>query len=318
MNFTEPDSSKLQAADLNSVREAAARWWVMMHDPPVSAKTSQAFDDWLQADPRHQDAYSEVERILATSSQTSIVRQANLSYSRRRLIKNLALVGGVGVAAAAGVRWTETGHPFADHRTGTGKTKTVSLPDGSVIQLSTRTAIDLHFTADKREVVLHEGEVYCKVAKDPARPFSVVSRFATTTALGTEFSVLAEKDRARVAVTEHSVQLTTHSTTIQIHEGESVSMNEAGVEAPQSLRASTLAWRFGRLEFLSTPLGEVLDAVEQWHRGKILLVGPNLKHLPVTLLIDLNRISEALEKLPIVLPVKVVECSPLLTLIYPV
>ena len=82
----------------------------------------------------------------------------------------------------------------------TGREKKIQLADGSVIVLANNTEVSfMEPFASIREIRL-KGKAFFKVAKDPARPFTVISGDISTTALGTEFTVTAFKNTSRVIV----------------------------------------------------------------------------------------------------------------------
>lgn len=73
-----------------------------------------------------------------------------------------------------------------------GEMKTITLPDGSIVQTNSETLLlyPEEFRSDRRIVYL-TGEANFKVAKDPEKPFTVKSSQVAVTALGTEFNVSA-------------------------------------------------------------------------------------------------------------------------------
>ncbi|MEI6950532.1 FecR domain-containing protein [Paraflavisolibacter sp. H34] len=85
-------------------------------------------------------------------------------------------------------------------RNSSGKEKRIQLPDGSLVVLANASEISYQDPFyEKRDITL-SGKAYFKVAKDKARPFTVLSKQITTTALGTEFTVTAFKQENRIIV----------------------------------------------------------------------------------------------------------------------
>lgn len=139
-----------------------------------------------------------------------------------------------------------------------------------------------------------------------------------TTALGTAFSVACEASGARVAVTEHAVSVAAGGESRRVaagnrirYRGGSLGPVEPGEEAVE------LAWRQGRLVFFSAPFGDVVASLQRWRRGRILVMDEELARRPVTVIVDVLRSDAVLESLVRVLPVRLVNVGPFLTLIYP-
>ena len=125
----------------------------------------------------------------------------------------LALAAGVcGIVAVAAVFvsggwWSGSVEPLQVYRTEAGQHQDVTLSDGSRITLGARTRISTNYSAARRIVFLEEGEALFRVAKNKARPFTVVAAGGTVTAVGTQFNVRTELNRVTVTVTEGAVDV---------------------------------------------------------------------------------------------------------------
>lgn len=99
-----------------------------------------------------------------------------------------------------------------------GKTKQLILPDGSAIALSDSSELTYKEPIDRsrREVYL-VGQADFKVAKNKARPFSVISENVATTAIGTVFTVTAKDKESSIRIRLHEGKVVVRSW--QAHEG---------------------------------------------------------------------------------------------------
>lgn len=91
--------------------------------------------------------------------------------------------------------------PFVRHQINTtGKIKLITLPDGSVVKLFDKSELAYHepFTGERNITLV--GKANFKVAKDKTKPFTVFSGEVSTTALGTDFTVTAYKNRRNIVV----------------------------------------------------------------------------------------------------------------------
>ncbi len=77
----------------------------------------------------------------------------------------------------------------------------VTLPDGSTVILNGNSSISITpgFNNKKREVLLN-GTAFFQVAKDPNKPFTVISGRVSTTALGTSFYIHQSSNKAPTTV----------------------------------------------------------------------------------------------------------------------
>jgi len=82
--------------------------------------------------------------------------------------------------------------PVVQHRINTtGHEEVLELMDGSSITLADKSEVTYEEPFQTKRDITLIGKAYFKVAKDEAKPFSVISGDIATTALGTEFTVTA-------------------------------------------------------------------------------------------------------------------------------
>ncbi len=178
--------------------EEALRWSVVLKSRTASADDRAAFDLWLQADPRHEAAWTQAQQVwmrvgkIGPAFANRAAAQYQAAYtphpepdrlrrharsaagnprpapvSRRRLFVAAAAVAAI--VAPTALVLSRPGL-FADQRTAVGERRTVALPDGSTIELAGASALSVDFSASMRRVVLQEGEAFFNVAHDLARP----------------------------------------------------------------------------------------------------------------------------------------------------
>lgn len=311
---------RLQSDPLDRLDPAAREatlWFVALHEDPSDTSQRAAFEAWRNADPENGAAYDRLQRLWGASGHLPSLARPDVAHDRR------AVLHGAGSIALAGVVLAGTGriflgpHPFADYTTGIGERRTVALGDGSSVELSTGSAISVAFTDHERRIQLHDGEAWFKVARDPARPFVVESAGGTTTALGTAFAVARDEGGALITVTEHSVRVRASGRSTYVHEGQSCRYGADGPAVPTLSDTTALAWRQGRLVFISRPLGDVVAELDRWRSGKTWIMDDKLAAQRVTLMIDAREADEALIRLGGSLPMRITQLTPLLTIIRP-
>jgi transmembrane sensor len=304
-----------QSRPSNAVSEEAARWFALMLDGTATADDQADFHAWLGADPRHASAYEEMERLWAGTGEIPAVK-AGMTAARAKVTRRrfAVLAGGAVLAAAA---WTAHRQFGPDFQTGTGERQTVQLPDGSSVQLSTASAISFDFGPEQRNVLLRAGEAFFTVAPDRARPFVVEAAGGRVTALGTAFGVAINDQSVRVAVTRNAVQVAAGSSLVQVKSGLQVTYSSERIDTARPLDAEQeLGWREGRLVFVSAPFARVLAALDRWHSGRIVLMDSALADRPVTLIVDVDRTQSMLTAIERALPVRCVNVTPFVTLVF--
>ncbi|MBP8116632.1 MAG: FecR family protein [Nitrospira sp.] len=310
----------------------ASEWLVRMESGTITAAERLRFTEWLSSDPAHQEAYRKAERFwhaldqvnphdihefdrYLTEDAPTTPREHSHSWRRvTAMAASLLLVAGIGL-------WLTTAWLLlGDYRTAVGEQRTVSLADGSIVQLNTDTALSVSLTEQGRRLTLHRGEAFFTVAPDTARPFEVEAGSGTIRALGTAFNVRTGSDRTTVTVTEHSIRIRVgKETSADVHAGERLRYRPDGridqVEEADIDR--TLAWRHHRLIFENQPLPEVLAEVARYRSGRLVILrDDSLKTLPVTGSFDTERLDHLLPAIEESLPVRVVTFADRVILLY--
>jgi transmembrane sensor len=125
---------------------------------------------------------------------------------RRRGPRVFALAASIAIACVTAsllawlaVQWHST------YATDIGERRSITLEDGSTIDLNARSKVRVRFSNGERDVELLEGQALFGVAKDKARPFIVRSGIAVVRAVGTQFDVYRKRSGTTVTVVEGRV-----------------------------------------------------------------------------------------------------------------
>ncbi len=295
--------------------EAAAAAWLSLRDRGMSPAETTEFVRWLQQDPQHAATFAELDAVwkdfdrlgavpapsLAAAASSSPEADLLAPRARARHHRTLAWTAtALGAAAAVALLLLSLAHlrtPRHTAETAIGAFQKLDLPDGSVAQLNTDSALDTAFTATERRVRIVRGEVFFNVTKDPARPFIVTSGAVAVRAVGTAFNVRQRADAVEVLVTEGRVRvddaraghsLLPAASTASTTEPPLLSAGEfavvpstvaapakvARLSAPAAQRA--LAWQERRLEFDAVPLADVAREFNRYNLRQLIIADPAL------------------------------------------
>jgi transmembrane sensor len=312
--------------------DAALRWLAVLKDGPAAPSEQRAFEAWLAESAENARAW---RRANAAWDRIGIVapavrrqsapkvgplvadfRPRRAQVTRRgwlRAAAGVAVIAGAGLAVARAWSWAEV-------RTGPAERRTVTLADGSSVELAGGSALSTSFSAHERRLTLHQGEAHFTVAKDAARPFVVMAAQGEIRALGTAFDVKHVADRVVVAVTEHAVSVSHGGggSPAKVAVGQQVSYDSVGLGPvlPADLRIVE-AWRQDRLVFQEAPLGDVIADLERNLPGRIFVTDSRINAIPVTAVFDARRADAALRTIAATLPIAVDRWTDLLIVLSP-
>lgn len=293
------------------MRRQAADWVVRL-DRGCRDDERREFDRWLAADPEHRNAYDaayelwcELDDIAAMLPEartplraappaSSVPVTASISppvadvvpIRRQRTALGRRVWGAMAAAVLLAVGLLVSPEIElrlrADLRAQVGESVTRILGDGSTVQLNTDSAIAVRYTDDQRGIELLRGEAAFEVAHEPERPFVVHAGNSSIIALGTVFQVRADQDVA-VTVAEGRVRVRAGDAAAELNAGQQLTLRSGILVGPQDVDVhAAAAWRRGYLSFVERPLGEVVDELNRYARGHILLTDKGLAGRPVS------------------------------------
>jgi transmembrane sensor len=291
----------------------------------VSGSTARDFHDWLKRSPEHIRAYLEIAAVYAdipapeqmhtpaeliaaakASPELNVISlktAANVQprgAAQQRVAKRVMLAASVLICAFLGAWLYLERNTYA---TGIGEQRSITMEDGSIIELNARSKVRVVFNEHKRDVQLLEGQALFRVAKDHARPFVVNAGTTSVRAVGTQFDVnrrskgttvtvlegrvavmSASQSSGQAAMTEPTASvITANDGEILLVSGEQMTVTPTDVRKSKSpdLAAAT-AWTQHLLVFEGTALSEVLEEFSRHNTRRIVVDSPELAALKIS------------------------------------
>lgn len=293
----------------HDVLEAAAHWYVQLHDEAARPDRRAAWERWLAADAAHRQAWERMQalerRLDGLPGDVALPTLSGARASRRRTVKLLTLLLSAGAVGALLRPEIETGWRIAraGQRTAVGERRRVELADGGRLDINTDSAVDIDYGPDLRLLRLLRGEILVQTAGDP-RPFEVHTGHGAIRALGTRFSVRREDGQTRVAVLEHAVEIRPNAgPAVRIDAGRQATFSERGASAPAPVEPGEGAWRDGRLVAIDRRLDDFLAELGRHRPGKI-VCAPEVAGLRLSGAFRLHDTDAVLDNLTASLPVR--------------
>lgn len=315
----------------HEIIDRASEWFIELRETDLSDTVREAFSEWLRASPAHVQAYLEVASVWGDASQvskeltvefageaTNVVALETGNFSgapasstvpRARVPKRayFAIAAALILTiASAGGWWQFTRLPT--YSADIGEQRVITLDDGSVIRLNSRSKVRVSITPQQRNVELLAGQALFQVAKDHTRPFIVRSGDIDVRAVGTQFDVYRRRTGTTVTVVEGRVAVlpvgmqssdarvlaapSANSTIEAVPSSGSAQVLAAGQQATvtptgivqvhlQANIAAATGWLQQELIFTDEPLSVVIDEFNRYSRRTILLDDPSLAQFKI-------------------------------------
>ncbi len=316
--------------------QEAARRYARLHADDCTQSERDDADRWLAEDASHRQAYALAQQVTAGVTRMTadermnqklraLADEAFATYAtpapRIRPRPRQIAAGLAASIAVVAIAWTayprlsvET--PSVAYVTHSDERRTVTLDDGSQVELDVGTRIEVRMSRDRRRVELLAGRALFDVAHDSGRPFSVTASGARTTALGTKFQVQRDDGRVVVTLAEGSVAIDrdqgeagTASWQERLAPGEQLTIDAATAERSRHFVDAQIvtSWTHGRHVFRGTPLHEALDEVNRYATRKVRLGDPTLADLPVAGNFIAGDSQVVVEAFAALLPLRIVD-----------
>jgi len=304
----------------HDIEASAASWLVVLGREDVSHDDKANFKSWLESSDRHRETFTELaamwddmalledlEDIARGTVAAEQKKPSPFLHSRRTLLGGIA--ASIGVIAVSTSLWTlsdkESFYQTDSFATVIGQQKSVSLSDGSTMQINTNTELDINFNPHARLVKILYGEAHFEVAKDKNRPFYVSAAGGIVRAVGTAFvvrvrsnntvEVTVEEGRVAVSPALHYPEVFLQNKTekktaleapilAELTAGQSAIFDEKIErieQMPQSEIQRKLAWRQGLLAYAGDPLSDVVADVSRYTNMTIEIADPSLGNMPI-------------------------------------
>ena len=286
--------------------EQAASWLLKLEEEPTP-DTESGFRHWLESSAEHMHAFLEMtaidrdldgmdrSRALDLDALIAEVRgehaanvvplnqaaAAPAARARRDVpVWRTAVAAAIALlAVAAGFGYWLKATRTSVYATTTGEQRSVKLDDGSLVQLNTRSRVEVLFSPQTREVKLLEGEAMFTVERDRQRPFRVVTGSAVVEVVGTQFNVYRRSAGTTVSVVDGRVNVAGSGDRISLGSGEEVTVALDGqvVERTKSTLARATAWRQRQLNFDHDTLEYVAEQFNRYNKTQIRVADPRIR-----------------------------------------
>jgi transmembrane sensor len=296
------------------LRREAWRW--VLHVTSGEAKKADiaAVERWCARSPLHAEAFAHASgrwRAFGPAME-NVARQHDATaaghvFGMGQAVGRRAFLGGGLAASAAGVAVLAIRPPFdlwpsfdelaADYRTATGEQHRIALADRVSVELNTRTSVNIRKAAsdDADRVELISGETAVATGSHKIEVIAASGRAWAHTA---QFNV--RYDGAEVCVTclGGSVQVEQRGQSAIVQQNQQVSYTQRSVGQVTAIDpAVVMGWRNGDIFFENQPLSHVIDEINRYRPGKIVLMNVGLGHRKVTARFKLDRLEVVISQL---------------------
>lgn len=302
------------------IRGEARHWVVRLASQKATTDDAREFKRWCATSAEHASAFVQVRAVWqelrqaaqraeradqAAQNQKAQNAQRNPQRQGRRAFLGAALAASAGylvVRPPLGL-WPAVTELTADYRTGTGEQRELVTADGVVVQMNTRTRVDLRHSLGGADgvdriaaIVLLEGEAEIRTNDEGvARVVQVTAGNSTIAADRARFNVRFIGGEVCVTCLAGQVDIHRGAAHTSIEAGRQVVYANAGPGVSRMVNADAVsAWRRRQLVFDQAPLAAVVDEVNRYRPGKLILTNAEVGLKRVQASFSIDRLDDVI------------------------
>lgn len=281
---------------------AQARIWLLtLTSGKATEDDAEDFRLWLRADPAHEAAFAQEKKLwraLGPAVQEELAARAATPARRSVLTGRRAFLGGAVAASAAWLAlrpplglWPGLGELSADYRSAPGEQRRVALNDALEVDLNTQTRINVMAGEQGTVIELVDGEAEVRAGAALAE---VVAGAGRVRARDARFNLRYLGGEARLCCLSGKLALAHAQGVFELGAGNELRYTASGVLPPVPVDTERVtAWRQGWLVFDQEPLSQVVDEINRYRRGRLVLMNEQLGKRLVQARISLAQVADA-------------------------
>ncbi|AJO78361.1 FecR domain-containing protein [Pseudomonas sp. MRSN 12121] len=284
--------STSRAAPDHRLRNEAQDWLLLLTSGRATAADARALQQWCAQSPQHAAAFEQAKRLWHGLKPAAEACQATgpRHFGRR------AFLGGALAASVAllAVRVSVPGGFAglgADYQTAVGEQRRVDLDDGLSLELNTQTRLSRReLAAGGQGLELLEGEV--EVSSRGALPVRVQAGNGWLSASRARFNVRNTDHSVCVTCIDGALQVEVGGRLIRLDSGRQLTYDSQRVGEPKAVDPTTvIAWREQVLVFDNATLNTVIDEINRYRPGMLVLLNAELGKRKVQARFNLNQLA---------------------------
>lgn len=290
---------------ISPLTREALGWVVRLRSGDATKADVEDVKLWRARSPQHEEAFREAallwRDLKQTADEITVARNprgARLAMSRTT---RRALIGGAIAASVAGYLvyapplklWPSLDELRADHRTAKGERREIAVADGVAVTLNTLSSLSiLSAEPHNPRIQLVAGEASVIAARPVDRPVILQALDVRILASRAVFNARCIDGRVSVTCLEGGVDVEHGAVLVALGPGQEVDFAGDGLGSPVVADVEQAAsWQQGLLIFHDRPLAAVVEEVNRYRPGRIVITNGELGRRLINGTFHLDRLD---------------------------
>ncbi|MDE1172639.1 MAG: FecR domain-containing protein [Parvibaculaceae bacterium] len=284
-------------------------WLSLLSSGTATTADGEALKRWCREDPSHAEAYAKAARmwemLAPVAAQAPGPDMATATVMPRQMGRRAFLGGAIAASAACAAYvvihppldiWPSLAELGADVRTATGERRRIDVAQDVEVDLNTRSSLALPAASDgSRHIELISGEAIITAGPKAAEACIVMAGEGRIFAHDARVDVRHDGARIRVVCLDGQVRVEHQAQAVTLAAREQVVYDGGGFQGAGTADPSVVAaWQQGRLIFRRQPLSQVIDEVNRYRPGRIVLLDSSLGRRLIDASFHLDRLENVI------------------------
>jgi transmembrane sensor len=304
--------SEIDTASRAALRTEALDWLRRLHSGEASQADAEALARWRARSPAHAEEFAEAQLFWSVLGDAARKAEGDIAVSSsafrpgRHIARRAFLAGSAALAAsAAGAMvlrpplglWPSAIELAADYRTRTGERRQIEIENLAAVELNTRTSIDLRPPIEGgTRIELIAGEAAVSTRDGADRDLVVVAGNGRVASRTASFNIRKDGSSVSVSCITGAIAVSCGDRTVALRDREQVAYDPQGAQEVAAIDPEVItAWQRGLLMFRRAPLSHVVEEVNRYRSGRVILLDAALGRRHVVANFRLDRINEVVD-----------------------
>lgn len=283
--MTEPAE---RSPDLDVLTREAIAWVARLRSGEATTADAEALNEWRKLSAAHEAAFRQAAILWRNFAAAGASANGELDHlvSHRRISRRLFIAGSLATTAGVGGLmavqppfglWPSLQEFSANYRTGKGEQRQVTFGPEISFKLNTLTSIADKSTPDQQRIELISGEALVDARLPKQKPLIVIAGNGRILASQAKFNARCINGITSITCLDGAIEIEQAAHAVQLEAGDQLaySADRFGTQNKVDL-AQVTSWEAGLLIFHDRPLTSVVDEINRYRPGRIIVLNPEL------------------------------------------
>jgi transmembrane sensor len=290
--------------------EEALDWVIRLKTGSPMRSDVEELQRWRERSAAHEEAFKRAVLVLRRAGAAARELADEQGHAPRAVeapsrwpsptaTRRLVLSGSIAaVAATMMIRpplalWPSISELSADYRTAKGEQRKLTVAPDISLELSTQTSVAVRVELDQIRVELIAGEAAIATRFSSPKPLLLQAVDGQIRASQADFNARCLEGVVTITCLDGAVTVELGHDAVELRQSEQVTYSRAGLQAATAVDAAqVLAWRAGLLVFRDRPLGSVVEEVNRYRAGRIIVTNDRLSRRLVNGTFQVDKLDQ--------------------------